>query len=225
MAALRLDLHVHSHHSPDSRLSLGDIAAHVSALGLDGFALTDHDSVAGHAEIPAVQAKFPNLVILPGVEVSTTEGHLLAYGLREAPPAHRPVAETIDWVRGRGGTPVLSHPFRFVHGVGRAVAESARVPALETVNGHNSPGPNARAAEVARRRGLGATGGSDVHALSDIGRALTVFEGGVPNVEAILASLGAGRTVASGRSLSAGERFRYEWRGIVLRVRRGFRPI
>jgi predicted metal-dependent phosphoesterase TrpH len=225
MASLRLDLHAHSRHSPDSRLTLEAIAGQVASLGLDGFALTDHDTVAGHAEIPAVSAKFPKLLIVPGVEVSTREGHLLAYGLAEAPVPQRPVAETIDWVRSRGGTPVLSHPFRFVHGVGRAVAESARVPALETVNGHNSPRPNARAAEVARRRGLGATGGSDVHELADVGRAVTVVEGGVPNVEAVLASIAAGRTTATGRSLTAGERLRYEWRGAVLRLRRGFRPI
>jgi predicted metal-dependent phosphoesterase TrpH len=225
MVALRLDLHVHSRHSPDSRLSLEAIAARISSVGLDGFALTDHNTVAGHAEIPLVRTKFPNLVVVPGVEVSTVEGHLLVYGVTEAPVPNRPVRDTIEWVRAHGGTAVLAHPFRFSHGVGRAVADDARVPAIETVNGHNSAGANARAAAVAQRRGLGSTGGSDGHDVDDLGRAFTEFEGGLANAAAILASLGAGRSTAAGRSLTVAGRLRYEWHTAVLRLRRGFRPI
>ncbi len=225
MDVLRLDLHVHSRHSPDSRLSLETIAANIASAGLDGFALTDHNTVAGHAELPALRAKFPNLVVLPGVEVSTVEGHLLVYGLSEAPAPNRPLLETIEWARSRGGAPVLAHPFRFSHGVGRAMAENAPVPAIETINGHNSRGANARATDVARRRSVGATGGSDGHGVEDLGRAFTEFDGGVRNVDALIASLRAGRCAASGRSLTVAGRLRYEWRTAVLRLRRGFRPI
>jgi len=225
MESLRLDLHTHSRHSPDSFLSIDAIAGRISALGLHGFAVTDHNTVNGHREIPAARARHPELLILPGVEVSTREGHLLVYGVSEAPARDRAIAETIDWARAHGGVAVLSHPFRRAHGVGRVVAENARVPAVETVNGHNSPRANGRAADVATRRRLGATGGSDGHALADLGQAFTVVDGAVPNVEAVLAALGAGRTTASGRSLTVPGRLRYEWHTAILRLRRGFRPI
>jgi len=225
MAGPRLDLHVHSHHSPDSTLTIQAIVETLAERGLNGFALTDHNSVSGHAELAEWQAKFPALLLVPGVEVSTREGHLLAYGVAEVPPVGRPVADTIDWVVLHGGVPVLSHPYRLSHGVGRSVVESAPVNTIEVVNGHNSPRTNRRAAAAASRRRLGATGGSDVHELSDLGRAYTVFPDGTSGVDAALAALRDGRTVAGGESLNFGGRARTEWRSIVLRLRRGLRPI
>lgn len=225
MGTVRLDLHVHSNRSPDSSLPIAAIATSVVARGLNGFALTDHNTVAGHAELAEWQRKLPDLILVPAAEVSTLEGHLLVYGVAETPPVRRPIAETIDWVNARGGVAVLAHPFRLSHGVGRAVAEVARVPAIETVNGHNSPRANRRAAEVAQARGLATTGGSDVHELSDLGRAYTEFPAGMPGVEGVLAALRGGTTRAAGSSLGFGGRVRTEWRTVALRMRRGFRPI
>jgi hypothetical protein len=225
MGPVRLDMHVHSQHSPDSSLTLETIVSGLAAVGLNGFALTDHNTVAGHGELAALKLRFPELVLVPGVEVSTLEGHLLAYGVSEAPPRAQPVVETVEWVRDHGGVSVLSHPFRRAHGVGRALAESARVNAIEAVNGHNSPGANRKAAEVAKRRGLGVTGGSDVHALFDLGRAYTEFPGGTTDADAVLRSIRERTQTAGGRSLTLPGRLAYEWRTTVLRMRRGFRPI
>lgn len=225
MGRVRLDLHVHSRHSPDSSLSLETIASGLASVGLNGFALTDHNTVAGHGELATLQARSPELVLVPGVEVSTFEGHLLAYGVSEVPPPYRPVVETVDWVRDHGGVSVLAHAFRCAHGVGRAIAESAPVNAIETVNGHNSPGANRKAAAVATRRGLGATGGSDVHVLFDLGRAYTEFADGTTRVDAVLRSIREGTQTAGGQSLTFPGWLRYEWRTAVLRLRRGFRPI
>jgi len=222
---VRLDLHVHSRHSPDSGLALEAIAARVAAQGLAGFAITDHNTTAGHAEIPALRERFPHLVVVPGIEVSTVEGHLLAYGIDQAPPVHRPLSETVRWIREHGGEPVLSHPFRRSHGVGGTVAEDADVHAIETRNGHNSGRANARAAELAGRRGLGGTGGSDAHTLRDVGRAFTEVEGPVTSPDDLLAALRARRTLGGGRSLTAVERWGLGIRTALLRVTRGFRPI
>jgi predicted metal-dependent phosphoesterase TrpH len=225
MGGIRLDLHVHSHHSPDSTLTIEAIVTSLVDRRLQGFALTDHNTVGGHDELARWQAKFPDLVLVPGVEVSTHEGHLLAYGVSEVPPPHRPVAETIGWVRGHGGVPVLAHPFRLAHGVGRSIAEGASVSAIETVNGHNSPRANRKAAEVVRRRRLAGTGGSDVHELSDLGRAYTEFPGVTSNAGLALTALREGRVQAGGGALDFGGRVRTEWRTVVLRLRRGLRPI
>lgn len=225
MGTVRLDLHVHSRFSPDSSLSVEAIASRAAAVGLAGFALTDHNSVSGHVELAACRAQFPDLVLVPGVEISTAQGHLLAYGVSEAPPAGRPVDETIAWVRDRGGIAVLAHPFRRSHGVGRRVAETAQGIAIETVNGHNSPGSNQKAAGVAARRGLAATGGGDVHQLADLGLAYTEFGEDVRTVDAALRALRDGRMVAGGRALGLPGRVRVEIRTVLLRVQRGFRGI
>lgn len=222
---VRLDLHVHSRFSPDSWLELETIAARIAKLGLDGFALTDHNTVAGHRSLEALREKFPRLVIVPGVEVSTREGHLLAYGVAEAPPPHCSVDETIRWVRERGGEPVLAHPFRRAHGVGRPVAERADVHAIEARNGHNTEVVNVLAQGVASQRGLGATGGSDGHSLGDLGRAFTEFPGPVASSEDVLRWLRAKRTAAGGRSITGTERTALALRTALLRLARGFRPI
>ena len=222
---LRLDLHVHSRHSPDSRLTLDDIAHQLPYVGMRGFALTDHNSVAGHREIPDLRVRHSGLIVLPGVEVSALEGHLLAYGVTEAPPPHRPVDETCEWVRDHGGEVVLAHPFRRGHGVGRRIADSAKVAGIETVNGHSSAVANFKAEVIAARRVLARTGGSDVHQLSDIGRAFTEFPPDTTTVDDFLEAIRRRQVRAAGQSLRWGERFRLGIRTGALRIARGFRPI
>ncbi len=222
---LRLDLHVHSSRSPDSRLSLEAIVAQLPYAGLKGFALTDHNTVSGLRELGALRDRQPNLLLIPGVEVSTREGHLLAYGVSECPPPHRPVLETLDWVRDHGGEPVLAHPFRLNHGVGRRVASEAPVHTIEVRNGHNSELQNLKAELLAARRSLGATGGSDVHELRDLGRAFTEFPDEVRSVDDVLERLRRGVSSAGGNSLPFAGRLRLSLRTGLLRLGRGLRPI
>ena len=224
-AAPRLDLHVHSRHSPDSRLGLREILEHVGERGLQGLALTDHNSVAGHTELRGLAPRFPDLILVPGVEVSTAEGHLLVYGLSELPPAGAPVAETVAWVLEHGGVPVPAHPTRWFHGIGRRLAGELPVPALETLNGHTSELGNARIELMAARRGIGGTGGSDVHDLRDLGRCFTEFPEGTDSVEAVLDALRHGRCRSGGRALTRPERFRLALHHLTARARRGFRAI
>lgn len=221
----RLDLHVHSLHSPDSRMRIETIIDQLGRTGLSGFALTDHNSVAGHEELRELQRRNPGYLFVPGVEVSAVEGHLLAYGVAAAPPAHRSVAKTIEWVRANGGEAVLAHPFRRSHGVGRQVAETAPVAAIEVLNGHNSELANARAEYVASHRGLGHTGGSDAHTPRDVGRASTLLSEGADTVDDLLEDLRKGGTLAEGVSLAALGQVRVGARNLGLRVSRGFRGI
>ena len=223
--ALRIDLHVHSGYSPDSKLNLEEIVGRLAYAGLRGFAITDHNSVAAHRELDDLRRRYPGYVIVPGVEVSTREGHLLIYGVAEAPPPGRPIAETLEWARARAGVSVLAHPFRVTHGVGRAVALSANVAALESVNGHSSMIANAKAELIAAQRHLGSTGGSDVHELSDLGRAFTEFSSELDSVEGVLDALRRGQTTGRGNSLRWPGRLRWAVRNAALRIGRGFRPV
>ncbi|MGA8664569.1 MAG: CehA/McbA family metallohydrolase [Thermoplasmata archaeon] len=223
--AVRLDLHVHSRFSADSPLSLDALVRRISDTGLRGFALTDHNSVAGHAELGELRRAYPLYLFLPGVEVSTIEGHLLAYGVSEAPPAYRPIRETVDWVRAHGGEAVVAHPFRYRHGVGRRVAESIPVSGIEARNGHNSEIANAKAELLAARRELAATGGSDVHALSDLGRAYTCFPEGAATIDDLLEAIRRQRTTAEGLSMGWGGRTRLAFVNSGKFLRRGLRSV
>lgn len=71
--ALRADLHSHSNVS-DGTTTPADVIARATAAGLDVIALTDHDTVAGHAE--AAAALPAGLTLLPGMELSCRlQGH------------------------------------------------------------------------------------------------------------------------------------------------------
>ena len=222
---IRIDLHVHSTHSPDSRLSLETIVGQLSYVGLKGFALTDHNTVAGHRALAELAGRHPEYLFVPGVEVSTREGHLLGYGIDAAPPPHRPIQETIEWIDARGGVAVVAHPFRWTHGVGRRVATAVSVRAFETRNGHNSELANARAELLAAQRGLGATGGSDAHDVRDLGRAYTECAEPVESVDGFLEYLRRGHSASNGQSLPLAGRVRLSGRTVFRFVGRGFRPL
>jgi predicted metal-dependent phosphoesterase TrpH len=222
---MRLDLHVHSVRSPDSSLTLSSIVDALGLNGLQGFALTDHNSIDGHAALREIAARYPQYRFVPGVEVSTREGHLLVYGGSELPPIHRPLLETLDWARSRGLVTSLAHPLRWTHGAGRRLAGTAPVQAIECVNGHNREVPNARAALIASRRGLGETGGSDAHALAHLGRAYTDFRDDQMDVPELLQEIVRGHTRAGGRSLTAVEGLGWAVGAGLRRVRRGFRSV
>jgi len=78
----QVDLHIHSTAS-DGKFSPEAIVGRAAALGLTIIALTDHDSVDGIA--PALEAAkaFPQLRVIPGIEISTEmpdgEIHVLGY--------------------------------------------------------------------------------------------------------------------------------------------------
>jgi predicted metal-dependent phosphoesterase TrpH len=222
---VRLDLHVHSDRSPDSELSLAEIVAAVRGAGLQGFALTDHNSVAGHAALRELAATCPDLTLVPGVEVSTADGHLLAFGVTAPPPPRRPCAETIDWVRAHGGEAVPAHPFRFTHGVGRRILGELNVRVVEGCNGQSSRRANRRAGEWAAARRLVTTGGSDAHTLGSIGRAWTELSTVPASTDAFLDMLRAGRPSGAGASVGLVGSLRWGLRNAGLRVRRGLRAI
>ena len=85
----RVDLHVHSAAS-DGKFSPEEIVSKAAALGLAVIALSDHDTVGGIA--PALQAgkAFPQLKIIPAVEISTDmadgQAHILGYFINYTSP-------------------------------------------------------------------------------------------------------------------------------------------
>src|ERR1700756_3449194 len=82
---MRADLHVHSNAS-DGTDPPAEVMRRAARAGLDAVALTDHDTVAGHAQ--ARQALPGPLILVPGMELScrlddpargSRSLHLLAY--------------------------------------------------------------------------------------------------------------------------------------------------
>lgn len=95
---LNIDLHCHSHVS-DGVLPPAEVVARAAANGVEVFALTDHDDVAGLAEAQAA-ADEAGIAFIPGVEISVTwRGHTVhIVGLR-IDPLNPLLAKGLDGIR------------------------------------------------------------------------------------------------------------------------------
>ena len=65
-----IDLHSHSNYS-DGTETPEELLAKAQEIGLDALALTDHDTVAGIPEFLKAGGKYPDLLTIAGVEIST----------------------------------------------------------------------------------------------------------------------------------------------------------
>ncbi|WP_306054922.1 CehA/McbA family metallohydrolase [Natronococcus wangiae] len=167
-----IDFHVHSDDSYDGREPIELILEHAADIGLDGVVITDHDEI-GESLRAAELAPEYGLVGIPGVEVSTQHGHLLAIGVEERPDPGQPFVETVETVRELGGVAIVPHPFqRSRHGVRKRHIRDAD--AIEVYNSMLFTGyRNRRARTFARRRDYPEIGASDAHYLPNVGRAYT----------------------------------------------------
>lgn len=78
----KIDLHLHTTAS-DGRHSPSDLVRLAASRGLEVIAITDHDSVDGVPSALQAAGQYPNLRVIPGVELSTEvsrgEIHVLGY--------------------------------------------------------------------------------------------------------------------------------------------------
>ncbi|WP_254766344.1 CehA/McbA family metallohydrolase [Salinilacihabitans rarus] len=171
-ASFAIDFHVHSDDSYDGHEPIELILEHAADIGLDGVVITDHDEI-GESLRAADLAPEYGLLGIPGVEVSTRHGHLLAIGVEERPDPGQSFEETVAEVRARDGLAIVPHPFqRSRHGVRKRHLTDAD--AIEAYNSMVFTGyRNRRARTFARRRGYPEIGASDAHYLPNVGRAYT----------------------------------------------------
>ncbi|TYL39771.1 phosphoesterase [Natronococcus pandeyae] len=167
-----IDFHVHSDDSYDGHEPIELVLEHAADIGLDGVVITDHDEISESLRAAELAPEY-GLVGIPGVEVSTRHGHLLAIGVEERPDPGQPFMDTVETVRELGGVAIIPHPFqRSRHGVRKRHIRDAD--AIEVYNSMLFTGyRNRRARTFARRRGYPEIGASDAHYLPNVGRAYT----------------------------------------------------
>ena len=174
---VRIDPHVHSGASYDGTDPSELLLEQAADIGLDAIVVTDHDVI--HESVRAAElAPRYGLVGIPGVEVSTADGHLLAIGVEEMPPRRAPMAETAAWIQARGGIAVVPHPFqRSRHGVRKRRLRGVDPDAIEVYNSWAFTGwKNRRARRYASAHGYPGVAGSDAHKVGYVGRAYTEID-------------------------------------------------
>ena len=78
----KMDSHIHSEYSPDSKAKLEDIFKVAKSRDLDIIAISDHNTVEGSKEARKL-TKNDDLLVIPSIEISSLEGHILGFGCEE----------------------------------------------------------------------------------------------------------------------------------------------
>lgn len=184
----RADLHLHTICSD----GMGTVSAVLEAArqaGLDIIAITDHDTLTGAWQARDLAPHY-GVGVIPGVEITTAEGHLLAYWVERPVPAGRPLIETLLRVGEQGGLCVAAHPTaQWVPSLGAArIRQALQHPdagrVLVGIEVYNIGLPrlvnNRGAQALGRETGLAQLANSDSHMLWTIGLCHSEFPGTSP---------------------------------------------
>jgi predicted metal-dependent phosphoesterase TrpH len=179
---IKADLHVHTTYSKDSLITPKDLVYYAKKRGLNAVAVTDHNLLEGSWKI-AKEIDFP---IIPGMEVSSSDGHIVALNVSELIPRGFSAAETVERIHKAGGVAIACHPFVFGKGCLKE-AVSEKFDAVEVINARAFPFKRSvkKAEETAKKFNLPRVAGTDAHFGPQIGYGFTVIEAEDLSVEAV----------------------------------------
>lgn len=198
---LKLDLHIHTTNSPDAYTPPSRLFSLCERAGLDGLALTDHNVLA--TPTPG------QMTFIPGIEISSQDGHIIGLGLSQPIPKGLSADKTIDRIRELGGLSIIPHPYDLFRSAVRLDRLTTRPDAIEVINSasvlHRITWK--RAWKFARDQKLPPVAGSDSHVPQTIGRAFTIVETKSDDTSSILDAIRSGAVIPNGRPYHFGDRF------------------
>lgn len=192
-----IDLHVHTaSKSPCSNITPRQAVDEAKRIGLDGICLMEHDLLWTDEEINALREEL-GFLILKGYEISSLDGHFLAYGYQKVVEPFLEIREIREILPPTQGFLAIAHPFRefLVAGIEefglKVEAEAGKdvfrlVDAIEILNGRVSKKANKFAKKVNSLLNLKEIGGSDAHEIYEVGKIVTDFENNTIRNEADL---------------------------------------
>lgn len=182
------DLHMHTEYSDGD--TIDRVLEYAERAGVDAIAITDHDEIAGaHEARRRAHERRLKVAVIPGIEVSTRDGHVGGLFVMEKIPEGLSAQETVDRIHAAGGLAIAHHPFappwiEKLLGVRLGCGELVQTVDFDAIEGTNAvPGYgrkfNVEALEALKRRNvrIGTTGSSDAHDARLIGKGKTYFAG------------------------------------------------
>ncbi len=186
----RADLHIHTKYSPDActspKIVVDCLNAHPT---IKAAAITDHNTLEGFIKAKELAKAYPDIAIIPGVEITALEGEIIVLGAEELPPKPWDVRSIIDFARKREALIVAPHPYRG-YGLG-ALAKTHGVDAIETLNAITSAEANEAAENLAKEMNLPGVAGSDAHEPNELLSVYTEIQASL-DVDAILKAIKKG---------------------------------
>ncbi len=147
--------------------------------------MTDHDTVKACNVTRQLASAYSDILIIPGIEISTSVGDIVILGAEEMPPQPWTVENVVDFSHENDYVSVVAHPYR-EYGMGD-IAKNFKVDAIEILNGGSSTSANETARELARQMGLPGTAGSDAHQPAELFAVYTEIQSAMNVDEALQA--------------------------------------
>lgn len=172
---LRIDMHVHTIYSKhwfwghDSLNKPRELIKVAIKRGLNGLAITDHDSVKGSLVTKKVAKSFKGFKIITGSEIKTLDGELLGLGIKKDVPKLLGLDETIERIHDLGGIAIAPHPFGSYIFRQCLREKSVKVDGIEVFNATLLKYANSQALDLAKSFKKPMTAGSDAHGLRELG--------------------------------------------------------
>lgn len=184
----KADLHIHTAQGDGLDRVETVIDWVVQHTDLDLIAITDHDDItAGLVGREYAARRGYQVQVVPGVEITTRGGHLLALDVDQPFRMLRPLEESVDEVLAAGGICIAPHPYSWLttsigeRGLQRLIPtpDTSRLAALEVWNPSLAGMVCHERTKVANLKQwqLAEVGGSDAHAATFVGSAFTTFPG------------------------------------------------
>ncbi len=217
MSQLKIDLHVHTHYSDDATTTLEQVIQYAERKGLDGVAVTDHDTVLGARRL----AKQKGFLVIPGIEVSSRHGHILGLNITEPVHPKLDMTQTVEEIRRLGGIAIIAHPSVVIKtGFGASIASPSHIDAVEVINASAFPFSLSTylGRRLAHRLDLPQTAGTDAHYPEEIGSAYTMIDAD-SNRDDIIEAIRQGKTEPLGKPISWIRRLERGSEGMQKRLR------
>ncbi len=182
------DLHLHTIYSYDGTATIQAVLRRAREIGLNVIAITDHDEIAGALEAVKLASHY-GVEVIPGSEITTAEGDLLALFIHEKIQPGLSLIETLLRVKDQGGVAIAAHPmaggmgmksltpYSILKALKHPLAGSTLV-GIETYNGTAIDRISNHYARIfANTLNIAHTGNSDAHIIDTIGFGATEFPG------------------------------------------------
>jgi predicted metal-dependent phosphoesterase TrpH len=224
----KADLQLHSDLG-DGLSSIEQILDSAERAGLDVIALTDHDDIRGAFALRELAARRSSPVeVVPGVEVTTRSGHLLALWIEEEVPMFCSLKDALARIHAAGGMAIVPHPLSYLtfsigEGALRQLAaygdDARMVDAIELRNPSYAGRVRASRATWLNSHVLriAETGSSDAHHAALVGTCWTEFPGSTS--EELRGAIRDRTTTADGRGWTLREHLdgvaTQQWRSMV----------
>lgn len=207
---MKLDLHIHSCYSRDARSSPKNIIKRAKSIGLDMIAISDHNTVKGSKTAIDLSKNMDNFLVVPSIEISSSEGHILGFGVKSNIPKGLSPEETVEKIHEENGIAIIPHPFssyrsglffnnkKTMDNLIKSI-EGVEVKNARYIIGHS----NHKSEKLANKHDLAKIGSSDSHFIESIGNCYTeVDTDNKSNIDDVIQAIKSKKTIAKGNRTS-----------------------